>query len=174
MYVCRDTKGDTGYRINSSRWAITVYKSTKMLFDLACNSTSNSTRDHPYMPIIGCSYLASQIMIACPNLLGSLLRIPAAILMERFSTRTLHLVVMIISLFGTLGLMIISFATQHMRELGLGIYFGYLIFGTIGGVGRLVIYNKFIIRHETIDRSGLFFEIRPISASGRVDIKSCC
>ncbi len=108
------------------------------------NSTNNATSDHPYLPILGTSAVASMVMVACPNLLGSLVRIPAAILMEKYSTRTLHLAVMITSFLGTLGLMILSFATKHMGELGSGVYFGYLFFGTIGGVGKLFIYNKFL------------------------------
>ncbi len=87
------------------------------------------------MPILSSSAVASVVMVAAPNLLGSLARIPAAILMEKYSTRILHLVVMVTSFVGTLGLMIISFATQDMGELGVGLYVAYVIFGAIGGVG---------------------------------------
>ncbi len=89
-----------------------------MVFDLAGSSTSfgNSTTDHPYLSTLDLSTIASEIFVASPNYLGSLLRIPAAILMKRFSTRTLHLAVMITSSFGTMDLMIMSFATQYMGE----------------------------------------------------------
>ncbi len=103
---------------------------------LNATTAGNATSDHPYLPILGTSAVASVVMVACPNLLGSLCRIPAAILLEKYSTRTLHLIVMTISFIGTMGLMILSFATQHMGELPTSVYFGYLFFGTIGGLGK--------------------------------------
>ncbi len=89
------------------------------------------------MPILDESAVASVLMVAAPNMLGSIIRIPVALCLEEYSTRTLHLGIMLVSLVGTVGLMILSFATQNMGRLGTGMYFAYLIFGIIGGAGKL-------------------------------------
>ncbi len=102
------------------------------------NETADDAPSRPYMPILSKSAVASVAMVAAPNILGSFARVPVALFLEEYSTRVLHLIVMVVSLLGILGLMILSFVTQSMGELGLGFYFAYLIFGAIGGIGKLL------------------------------------
>lgn len=108
---------------------------TLCLFFAANLTYTNAT--HPYMPILGESAVASVAMVAAPNLLGSIVRIPVAMSMEKFSSRNIHLFITLFGLLGIVGLTVISFATQNMTELGIGIYVGYLVCGAIGGIGKL-------------------------------------
>ncbi len=89
------------------------------------------------MPLLTENPVASVFMVAAPNILGSLVRIPISLMMEEYSTRKLHCGLQLVSLVGILGLMILSFATQNMGRLGTGMYFAYLFFGIIGGAGKL-------------------------------------
>ncbi len=111
----------------------------QFIVDSGNSTTNESSTQHAFMPILSSSPVASSAMVAAPLLLGSIIRIPVAMLTERYSTRILHLAVMVVSFIGILGLTILSFATQNMGELGLGIYWAYLLFGAIGGTGNVVI-----------------------------------
>ncbi len=81
---------------------------------------------------------ASSIMVAAPNMLGSLARIPSCMLLEKHTSRMLHFTVSCISLAGIIGLTILAFATQNSGALGVGIYVLYVIFGCVGGIGKCV------------------------------------
>ncbi len=111
-------------------------RSRRLLLGDYLENPANYTSDKPYMPILVTSSIAGSIMVAAPNMLGCLARIPACMMLEAHSSRVLHFSVSVISLAGIVGLTVLSFLVQNKGELGGGFYALYVFCGCIGGVGR--------------------------------------